>query len=81
MQPPDRAAETASTVKDLCYNPALTRQLAYEASAESEPMARTSSAAAGPTSATVQEWTRARPLSISVRHSTESEWRGMMAVV
>ena len=65
-----------------CYVPPSTRQLSYEASAESQPMARTSSAAAGPTSVTFQKWTRARPLSMmSVRHSTESEWRGMRAVL
>ena len=44
-------------------------------------MARTSFAAAEPTTVTVQQWTRPRPLSMSVRHSTESEWRGMRAVV
>ena len=58
-----------------------TRQLGYKASAESQPMAGTSSAAAGPTSVTVQEWTRGRPLSMSVRHSIEIEWRGIRAVV
>ena len=72
---------TASTVKGSLLQPSFDKTAWPQASAESQRMAGTSSAAAGPTSVTVQEWTRARPLSMSVRHNTESEWRGMRAVV
>ena len=54
----ERARESSHNEHSLhgegtCYNPPSKRLLGYKASAESQPMARTSSAAAGPTSVTI----------------------------